>query len=356
MGQLQLTLTILGTLLIIAIIAHGFWSIRRSQQHRQKRKAESVNNPRNTDSQGFDQDGIGSVRVVKKAARKVSDVAKQATQQNKSKHQNEAQAAESKAEPRVEWNDDAADSIDSEQISMSLADDTIAEDEELPSLRVEKDEKPAAQPQQQSLLIDEEPEQQATPNPANQTRSEAQYSGVQDKVAERIEKADLFSTDTQEEAPNPQPDEVVAEPEQVIALHVKGVVQGAVLLQLMTELGLKFGELGIFHRHETTAGTGPVIFSLANMFNPGTFDLDNIENFETEGVVLFLTLPVKYDPQQAFNMMHNAASKLAAEIPQGQVLDGDRNPLTRQSVQHIHQRIREFERQQLINKRSQSKQ
>ena len=47
-------------------------------------------------------------------------------------------------------------------------------------------------------------------------------------------------------------------------------------------------------------------------------------------------------------MMHNAAVKLAQAIGKGQVLDEHRNLLTRQAQQHIHQRIREYERKRLI--------
>ena len=73
-----------------------------------------------------------------------------------------------------------------------------------------------------------------------------------------------------------------------------------------------------------------------------------METFQTEGVALFLALPIKSDSLQAFNMMHNAALKLAKAVANGQVLDEHRNPLTRQAVQHIHQRIKEFERKRLI--------
>ena len=137
-------------------------------------------------------------------------------------------------------------------------------------------------------------------------------------------------------------------PEEVIVLHVVGDIQGAVLLQQMTELGFKFGDFDIFHRHVDTAGNGPVLFSLANMFNPGSFVIEQLETFQTDGVALFLALPIKSNSLQAFTMMHNAAVKLAGAIGKGQVLDEHRNPLTRQAVQHIHQRIREYERKRLI--------
>jgi len=197
---------------------------------------------------------------------------------------------------------------------MDLGSDETVSDS-LPSMRVSNDEQ--VEIEQTELKFDEDSE------PAPQSEQE---SAPEEQVDE--EATDDFET----------------VPEEVIALHVKGPVQGAVLLQMMTELGCKFGELGIFHRYETTAGTGPMIFSVANMFNPGTFDLDNMENFETEGVAFFMALPMKFDGQQAFNMMLNAAKKLATEIPQGQVLDGQRQLLTRQSIHEARQRIREFER------------
>src|SRR5690606_11601019 len=99
---------------------------------------------------------------------------------------------------------------------------------------------------------------------------------------------------------------ITEEPEEVNVLRVTGTIEGAILMQQMTELGFKFGDFDIFHRHVDTAGNGPVLFSLANMFNPGSFNIDAIETFHTEGVALFLALPIKSNSLQAFNMMHNA--------------------------------------------------
>ena len=36
------------------------------------------------------------------------------------------------------------------------------------------------------------------------------------------------------------------------------------LLQNILESGLRFGEMDIFHRHESMAGNGEVLFSMAN--------------------------------------------------------------------------------------------
>ena len=48
--------------------------------------------------------------------------------------------------------------------------------------------------------------------------------------------------------------------------------KGPALLQNILESGLRFGEMDIFHRHESMAGNGEVLFSMANALKPGTFD------------------------------------------------------------------------------------
>ena len=123
-------------------------------------------------------------------------------------------------------------------------------------------------------------------------------------------------------------------------------INGASLLPLLLTLGFKFGEHDIFHRHVNSNGKGPVLFSLTNMFKPGVFDIDNIENFNTYGLSLFMMLPIDGDPQQVFNMMHNAARKLADEFS-CKILDGNKATLSKQSLQQYSERIREFERRRL---------
>ena len=83
------------------------------------------------------------------------------------------------------------------------------------------------------------------------------------------------------------------------------------------------------------------------MMNPGTFDLDEIENFTTQGVTLFMTLPNAGDAFAVFEQMLNAAKQLAIEF-QGQLLDDKRSVMTKQTEQHYMSMIREFERKSRI--------
>ncbi|NDW20162.1 cell division protein ZipA [Alteromonas hispanica] len=141
--------------------------------------------------------------------------------------------------------------------------------------------------------------------------------------------------------------------QEVLVLNVRAPndapISGAALLPMLLTLGFKFGDQDIFHRHVNSNGKGPVLFSLANMFKPGVFDIDNLENFDTQGVSLFMILPIEGDPHQVFNMMHNAARKLADEF-NAQVLDGRRSVLTKQGLQQYVEKIREFERRRMISR------
>ena len=124
-------------------------------------------------------------------------------------------------------------------------------------------------------------------------------------------------------------------------------IAGAALLPMLLTLGFKFGEHDIFHRHVNTNGKGPILFSLTNLFKPGTFDIDNMENFSTQGLSLFMMLPIEGEAQQVFNMMHNAARKIAEEFT-GKILDANRVPISKQSLQQYNERIRDFERKRLM--------
>ncbi|WP_372867613.1 cell division protein ZipA, partial [Pseudomonas sp.] len=114
--------------------------------------------------------------------------------------------------------------------------------------------------------------------------------------------------------------------------------------------GLRFGEMDIFHRHESMAGNGEVLFSMANALKPGTFDLDDIEGFNTRAVSFFLGLPGPRHPKQAFDVMVAAARKLAHEL-NGDLKDDQRSVMTAQTIEHYRQRIVEYERKQLTSKR-----
>ena len=139
-------------------------------------------------------------------------------------------------------------------------------------------------------------------------------------------------------------------------IHVKApegeLFKGNDLLPLVLDNGLRYGAMNIFHCHRGEDGEGPVLFSMANMVKPGTFDLHHIENFTTVGLSFFITLPTAdVNALAAFEAMLSAAKDMANKLP-GELKDEDRNLLTAQTIEHYRERIRDFiRRQQLTSTR-----
>lgn len=143
------------------------------------------------------------------------------------------------------------------------------------------------------------------------------------------------------------------EPQEIFAIFVvskdEAGFKGPALLQSILESGLRYGDMDIFHRYESVTGKGETLFSMANALRPGTFDIDDIDNFSTKSVCFFFGLPGPKDPKAAFDLMAQAAAKVAQEL-NGELKDDQRSVLTAQTIEHYRQRIVEFERQRLMHK------
>ena len=141
--------------------------------------------------------------------------------------------------------------------------------------------------------------------------------------------------------------------EQVISILVTANERqgfyGPQLLQLVKACGMVFGEMDIFHRFEDGLRLGKTQFSMANMMEPGTFDLGDIDHLYTPGVVFFLGLPMAQDSMQAFDYMLETAQCLASNLGGG-VLDEQRSVMRPQTIAHCRQQIRDFERRHLTRR------
>ena len=134
----------------------------------------------------------------------------------------------------------------------------------------------------------------------------------------------------------------------VIALMVLAaegqLFRGSELVPCMLEHDLRFGEMDIFHRHADASGQGPILFSVANALKPGTFDPDNMDNFNSPGISLFMQLPGPQDPRSAYHLMLSTAEQIAHALG-GEVRDAARKSLSTE-VRLRHQEIlAEHERQ-----------
>ena len=124
---------------------------------------------------------------------------------------------------------------------------------------------------------------------------------------------------------------------------------GTDILEILLACDLRFGDMDFFHRHERASGRGPIEFSVANMMKPGVFDIDNMEPLQTRGLMFFVTLPGPSDMLKAFDYMYETV-KVAAKSLGGDIQDETRSVITRQSLEHMRQQIRELERRLLVRR------
>ena len=124
---------------------------------------------------------------------------------------------------------------------------------------------------------------------------------------------------------------------------------GEQLQGLAEACGMVHGTMDLFHRHEDGLLEGQTQFSMANMTESGSFDLQTMSSVHTAGVVFFMTLPSANDSIRAFDYMLETAQCLANNLG-GELYDENRSVLRAQTVEHYRQRIREFERQRLARR------
>ncbi|MFZ7224098.1 cell division protein ZipA [Avibacterium avium] len=89
---------------------------------------------------------------------------------------------------------------------------------------------------------------------------------------------------------------------------------GLSLEKAFDSLGFIFGNRQIYHRHVDLNVASPVLFSAANIQQPGTFDPNNMADFYTVGIALFMQLPSHGNDLVNLRMMIRAAKTLAEEL------------------------------------------
>jgi cell division protein ZipA len=116
---------------------------------------------------------------------------------------------------------------------------------------------------------------------------------------------------------------------------------GTKLFDSMQQNGLLYGEMDIYHRHADLSGTGKVLFSVANIMQPGTLRHDDPALFTTKGISFFMTLPCYGDPEQNFKLMLKTAQQIADDLG-GNVLDDQRHLMTPDRLSEYRRQIQLF--------------
>lgn len=347
-------LIILSGVVIAAIFIHGLWTIRKQKNPYKLKASKEKSKPisRNFDGSGFDQDGVGQIKVLRQA-NEPEAISEKDFEENISlaeishleNGQNEESYNELFSKKQVSEHDVAFDLSNTQDSNVTV--DAEAKEE----ITLEQPVYPQPVIQAKPLTKPKKVSSRKALSKAEIKRNQMEINfgeggtlGDESRSSVSANKAEIRS----ENSAKVKKSSTVELETQVIILSVvmpeNHQMSGAALLPSLLTLGMKYGEMNIFHRHQDNAGNGAVTFSLANMLNPGSFNLDTMETFVTQGVSLFMTLPNAGDPFAAFEQMLSAAKQLAQEF-NAQLLDDKRNIMTKQTEQHYVSKIREFDRQ-----------
>ncbi|MBH97859.1 MAG: hypothetical protein CMM56_05335 [Rhodospirillaceae bacterium] len=103
--------------------------------------------------------------------------------------------------------------------------------------------------------------------------------------------------------------------------------------------GLKRGKYGIFHySFDESLEELDIQFSVANLTEPGSFDLTNIEDSTISGMSFFFVLHRTADPIASFDLMVKIAKELKQKL-EAELLDEDGSSWSIQRERYIREEI-----------------
>lgn len=129
---------------------------------------------------------------------------------------------------------------------------------------------------------------------------------------------------------------------------------GSKLLELMMACGLRYSSaMGVFHRFETESVDSELQFSMVNVVKPGTFPIEEMDEFVTPGITLLMPLPGAHDSSAAFEAMVETAMVVVRHMG-GELKDENHSVMTAQTIEFARQRVHEFERRHRLHRHMQA--
>ena len=130
--------------------------------------------------------------------------------------------------------------------------------------------------------------------------------------------------------------------QRIVALRLvcdRGRWPGREVADALGSEGLVFGKYSIFHRERDD---GKSIFFVASMVEPGSFDLETIDEQSFPGISVFAVVPGPVDAPTTFDLMLASGRRLAERLG-GHLQDEQGSTLTAQRVLSLREELVHFE-------------
>ncbi|GJM05573.1 MAG: hypothetical protein DHS20C09_15690 [marine bacterium B5-7] len=108
------------------------------------------------------------------------------------------------------------------------------------------------------------------------------------------------------------------------------------------EIGMVYGHMNVFHHFGPgKLHSGQPLFSVANMHEPGSFDLGRMADLKTKGVVAFMYSPASIDASVVFELYLNTTQRMA-KLLGGDVRTSDNEILNTASINTLRNKAASF--------------
>ena len=115
-------------------------------------------------------------------------------------------------------------------------------------------------------------------------------------------------------------------------------LKGEQILSATFATQLEYGEMNIFHRKDAYSKT---LFSMTNMMEPGSFDIERMHEMTTRGIGLFIQLSLCDDPVKALDDMLICAHSLSTML-NTQLCDQNRQLLNETFTKALREKAKGF--------------
>lgn len=346
MQDLRIILIVLGAVAIAALLIHGLWTSQKGRQKpiREKPLGKVANTKTaepslsEDEADGFDSDGVGAVKVVARRNQATSDDEDDWETTPRFSALNDDDEAERPMPPPL------SDSTFAKEETSEVLDreaSTLLETEAQLRVRQYHEgeidplfDEPIVKEAVDDVVASEEPAQPETVEVKTETKLEPEPPVEAESVTEPV-----ITPPLREVAKTWQDVYVVnlvARPNQQFS--------GNDLKRVLADAGFNFGDMDIYHRHQTPTGQGEPLFSLINMVKPGTFNPNTMAEFSTPGVSLFMQLPKPGMAKNYFNFMVQTAEHMAEDL-EGLVLDAHREPISPDYLARCREELRDYDSQ-----------